>query len=106
MVFNAKLESCKISTTHTTELAIQDRDRNHNAFIGHITMPPFIAPTIKGMTKDAMQGLTITNKNCYWKRPEYNQGPWETQITPYDGEVQFNVQTKRKVNRTPVNSTL
>ena len=93
MVFNAKLESCKISTTHTAELAIQDRDRNHNSFIGHMTMPQFVAPSPEG----ALQGVTITKKNCYWKRPESNAGNWETQFSPYEGPVQFNVQTKRKV---------
>jgi len=90
--FDPKLESCKISTTHTAKLAIQDRDRNHNSFMNHITMPPFIAPSIEG----SLQGVTITHKNCFWKRPEANKGEWESQISPYDGQIEFNVQTKRK----------
>jgi hypothetical protein len=98
--FDAKLESCKISTIHTANLAINDRDRNHNGFVGHMTMPQFIAPSPEG----ALQGLTITKKNCYFKRPDYDKGEWESQFAhrdDYENQVQFNVQTKRKTSFKP-----
>lgn len=94
--YDPKLESCKISTTHTAKLAIQERDRNHNTFMGHITMPPFIASSTEG----SLQGVTITNKNCFWKRPEAYEGTWVSQFSPYEGQVEFNVQTKRKTFHT------
>lgn len=103
MEFNPKIESCKISTDHMTRLAIQNRDFNHQEFVGHMTIPQYIAPPTEDQEIkkefEILQGLSITNKNCYWKKPEYNAGPWEKQFTPYVGEIQFNVQTKRKVSK-------
>ena len=65
-----------------------------------MTIPQYIAPVTEDQDIkqefEILKGLSITNKNCYWKKPQYNNGPWEHQFKPYTGEVQFNIQTKRK----------
>ena len=98
MDFSLQRESCRISQEHMTQLAIKERDYNHYNFATAITTPsPLIVPDAD-KEHNVLRGLLITNKNCYFKRPEYNRGEWEGQFHisyPFDKESMFNVQTKR-----------
>ena len=98
MDYDLQKESCKLSLQHMTKLAIKERDYNHYNFVTTITTPvSYTCPdTVKEL--DVLRGVTMTNKNCYYKRPEYNKGKWENQFQkdlPYEKDVMFNVQTKR-----------
>lgn len=119
--YNPYEESCKISTHHMSQLAIKERDTNHNNFMTHMNilslMPSYDScrnndsestedEEVKKRRKDEIDtivkgGVFITNKNCYFKRYHSKNGEWEKQFLPLsnlDNRGLFNVQTKRKNN--------
>lgn len=114
--YNPYEESCKISTHHMSQLAIKERDANHNNFMTHMNRSSLMRLNDSCQNNDIENkdeelkrrqdeetivkgGVFITNKNCYFKRYHSKNGEWEKQFQPIssmDNRGVFNVQTKRK----------
>lgn len=87
-------ESKKISLEHMTSLATQYRDFNRYQFVNKFHI---LSPTIPGSDEEQMilRGENITNKNCYYKKPEYPSGEWEKQFrTIMSDDIKFDIRSK------------
>jgi hypothetical protein len=119
-ISNLAKMSCDISMSHMTELAKRERDANFHHFVQNMgaqlrsaNCPErrFMSGNIQDdfvyneknllhvsdREQDIMQGLYITNKNCWYERPKINNHIWEKQFTTLLPDIKgFNIQTKSR----------
>jgi hypothetical protein len=114
---NLEQMSCAISTKHMSELAKKERDSNFYQFVQNMgsqlnsaNCPEkrFMSGSIENdyvdektnfsdKEQEILQGLFITNKNCYYERQKSNDNPWEKQFQQLLPAMNgFNIQTKSK----------
>lgn len=95
-----KQQSAELACAHMKELAIKQRDQNHNNFISQINNITTTYPILTNMLNkehNILKGYYIDKKNCVYKRPEYNRGEWENQFQTLGlSNELFNVQTKKR----------
>ena len=112
--------SCAISMKHMSELAKKERDDNFYKFVQNMGsqlrsthcperrfMTGYVeddfvnadkkAQHISDREQDILQGLYITNKNCWYTRPKASNNDWEKQFTTLINDIEgFNIQTKSR----------
>lgn len=90
-------DSCRLSQEHMSKLAIKERDQFHYNFVNQMNYAAAAAVVAPDSDQEhaVLRGLTITNKNCYFKRPLAVSGTWEQQFDSVPIKNEFNLQTKK-----------
>jgi len=86
--------ACLASSDHMTQLNLKSHHYNHNNYIRRMTT--FDKFDFKYI--DFQPGIQITNKNCYYERPEESKGEWRKQFNSVlvHNHNMFNFQTKQR----------
>jgi hypothetical protein len=110
--YNPKLLSAKVACKNMSALSSVYTMQQNNLFADRINMDIFNyhnnfnrdAYDIKGDESELLQGFSINKKSCIYKRPEYNEGTWNSQYQSSDTFKNnintyklFDYQTKSKV---------
>jgi len=110
--YDPKLLSAKVACKNMSALSSVYTMQQNNLFADRINMDIFNyhnnfnrdAYDIKGDESELLQGFSINKKSCIYKRPEYNEGTWNSQYQSSDTFKNnintyklFDYQTKNKV---------
>lgn len=110
--YDPKLLSAKVACKNMSALSSVYTMQQNNLFADRINMDIFNyhnnfnrdAYDIKGDESELLQGFSINKKSCIYKRPEYNEGTWNSQYQSSDTfknnintYMLFDYQTKSKV---------
>lgn len=110
--YDPKLLSAKVACKNMSALSSVYTMQQNNLFADRINMDIFNfhnnfnrdAYEIKGDESELLKGFSINKKSCIYKRPEYNEGTWNTQYQSSDTFKDnintyklFDYQTKNKV---------
>jgi len=110
--YDPKLLSAKVACKNMSALSSVYTMQQNNLFADRINMDIFNyhnnfnrdAYDIKGDESELLQGFSINKKSCIYKRPEYNEGTWNSQYQSSDTFKNnintyklFDYQTKSKV---------
>jgi hypothetical protein len=110
--YDPKLLSAKVACKNMSALSSVYTMQQNNLFADRINMDIFNyhnnfnrdAYDIKGDESELLQGFSINKKSCIYKRPEYNDGTWNSQYQSSDTFKNnintyklFDYQTKNKV---------
>ena len=110
--YDPKLLSAKVACKNMSALSSVYTMQQNNLFADRINMDIFNfhnnfnrdAYEIKGDESELLKGFSINKKSCIYKRPEYNEGTWNSQYQSSDTFKDnintyklFDYQTKNKV---------
>jgi hypothetical protein len=110
--YDPKLLSAKVACKNMSALSSVYTMQQNTLFADRINMDIFNyhnnfnrdAYDIKGDESELLQGFSINKKSCIYKRPEYNEGTWNSQYQSSDTFKNnintyklFDYQTKSKV---------
>ena len=110
--YDPKLQSAKVACKNMSALSSVYTMQQNNLFADRINMDIFNfhnnfnrdAYEIKGDESELLKGFSINKKSCIYKRPEYNEGTWNSQYQSSDTFKDnintyklFDYQTKNKV---------
>jgi hypothetical protein len=110
--YDPKLQSAKAACKNMSALSSVYTMQQNNLFADRINMDIFNfhnnfnrdAYEIKGDESELLKGFSINKKSCIYKRPEYNEGAWNSQYQSSDTFKDnintyrlFDYQTKNKV---------
>jgi hypothetical protein len=110
--YDPKLLSAKVACKNMSALSSVYTMQQNNLFADRINIDIFNyhnnfnrdAYDIKGDESELLQGFSINKKSCIYKRPEYNEGTWNSQYQSSDTFKNnintyklFDYQTKNKV---------
>ena len=110
--YDPKLLSAKVACKNMSALSSVYTIQQNNLFADRINMDIFNfhnnfnrdAYEIKGDESELLKGFSINKKSCIYKRPEYNEGTWNSQYQSSDTFKDnintyrlFDYQTKNKV---------
>ena len=110
--YDPELLSAKVACKNMSALSSVYTMQQNNLFADRINMDIFNfhnnfnrdAYEIKGDESELLKGFSINKKSCIYKRPEYNEGTWNSQYQSSDTFKDnintyrlFDYQTKNKV---------
>lgn len=110
--YDPKLQSAKAACKNMSALSSVYTMQQNNLFADRINMDIFNfhnnfnrdAYEIKGDESELLKGFSINKKSCIYKRPEYNEGTWNSQYQSSDTFKDnintyklFDYQTKNKI---------
>lgn len=90
--------ACVASSDHISQLNLKAHHENHDNFIRRMTSYDTSDNKHNDLEQELLHGIQITNKNCYYQRPQESKGNWEKQFNSVlvHNHNMFDFQTKRR----------